>query len=130
MQLPPQNLVVMPGRFAICELAATADIPLWATSAAFVQITRTPGELSIVCDDAVVPAGIKAERERRFIRVQGPISFDTVGVVAGLALPLAEARISIVVVASSVTDYIVVADGDLERAIAILRAAGHTLTNE
>lgn len=94
------------------------------------QVTRTPNELTVVCDDACVPSSVKAERARCLLRVEGSISFDAVGVVAGLALPLAEAHISIIVLGSCVTDYIVVAAADLDATIATLSAAGHHVTRE
>jgi uncharacterized protein len=47
------------------------------------------------------------------------------GVLASLATPLADARVSIFALSTFDTDYLLVRDGHLERAIAALRAAGH-----
>ena len=56
--MPSQfELIELPGRFAVCRLAADAPIPPWATAGAFFSITRTAHELSILIDEATVPVG-------------------------------------------------------------------------
>jgi hypothetical protein len=57
--------------------------------------------------------------------VAGPLDFALTGVLAALAVPLAEARVSIFAVSTFDTDYVLVADTDLGRALSALRAAGH-----
>jgi hypothetical protein len=49
------------------------------------------------------------------------------GVAAALTAPLAAAEISVLPVATYDTDYLFVRDAALERAVAALRAAGHTV---
>ena len=53
------------------------------------------------------------------------MSLVTVGVLVSLATPLAEAGISVFAVSTFDTDYLLVKDGDLEKAIAALHEAGH-----
>jgi hypothetical protein len=55
------------------------------------------------------------------------MDFTMIGVVSSLVMPLAEAGISVFVVSTFDTDYLLVKEGDLARATAALRAAGHTL---
>lgn len=50
-----------------------------------------------------------------------------VGVVASLSRPLAEAGIGIFVISTFDTDYLLVKDNDLEKAVVALRAAGHSV---
>jgi hypothetical protein len=121
------KLRLLPEQFAICKLAAEAEVPAWAAGGSFSSATRTPTELTIICDQSRVPDDITAERGWKFLGVEGPISFEAIGVIAALALPLARARVSIIVVASCVTDYIVVPAAHLATARAALEAAGHTI---
>jgi hypothetical protein len=111
-------------RLAVCRLAPDAEIPLWARGA-FVSITRTRDELSIVCDDEEVPEGIQAERGWRAFQVEGPIPFEVTGVAAALVGPLAEARISVFPIATFDTDYLLVKEEAFANAVAVLRRAGH-----
>jgi len=117
------QLDLLEGAYAIAQLPADAPIPDWAYTGDFVSITRTPGELSIVCRD--VPAGVKCQRGWRCLKVRGPLDFSLTGVLASIAEPLAQARVSIFAVATFDTDYILVPETGLERALSALSGAGH-----
>lgn len=120
------RLTELPSRLAVCRLDRDAAVPHWV-SGAFTSVTRTPDELSIVCDGAAVPAEVKAERGWRGLRVEGPLPFELTGIAAALVVPLAEARISVFVLATFDTDYLLVKDDMFENAVAVLRAAGHEI---
>lgn len=121
------RLTVAPARLAVCRLAANAALPEWARGA-FVSITRTPSELSIVCDDAAVPEGVQAERGWQAMQVEGPIAFEITGVAAGLTAALAARRISVLPIATYDTDWLLVKETALDAAIAALREAGYDVT--
>jgi hypothetical protein len=88
-------------------------------------VTRTPTELSIVCREDSVPAGILANRGWRAIAVAGTLDFALTGVLASLVSPLAAAGVSIFAVSTYDTDYVLVKKNTLDRAVAALSAAGH-----
>jgi hypothetical protein len=116
---------------AICRLAPGDDSPAWANAARhFLTISRTPTELSIVADEGAVPASIDAQRGYRVLRVEGPLPLDLVGIFASLASPLADASVPIFPIATFDTDYLLVREPMLERALAALRAAGHVIGGE
>ena len=121
------TLDLLPGSYAICRLDATAAVPSWATRPGFSSITRTADELSIVCATDAVPDAVHAQRGYRGLAVRGPLDFSLVGIVASLAGALAAAAISIFVVSTHDTDYLFVRDADLDRAVAVLRDAGHAV---
>jgi uncharacterized protein len=123
------TLDVLFGSFAICRLDPDASPPDWASSATFASVTRTARELSIVCASGDVPEDATAQRGFRGLVVRGPLDFRLVGIMAALAGTLARAAISIFVVSTYDTDYLFVREGELDRAVAALRAAGHTVTN-
>lgn len=121
------ELTLSPQRFAICRLAPRAVLPAWALQGAFVSMTRTPDELSIVCEEQAVPPQVQAERGRRLFRVHGPLDFSLTGILASLAAPLAEAGVSIFAISTHDTDYLLVSELDLEAGVAALEQAGHTI---
>ncbi len=121
------KLTLFPVPLAVCRLASDAPIPAWPRGA-FVSITRTPDELSIVCDDEAVPEGVQAERGWRALTLEGPIPFDVTGVAASLAGALAAKGISLFLIATYDTDWVLVKEAVLERAAAALRAAGYDLS--
>jgi hypothetical protein len=53
------------------------------------------------------------------------VDLNITGVLAGLATPLATAGISIFAVSTFDTDYVLVRCHDMDRAVRVLRAAGH-----
>jgi len=82
-------------------------------------------ELSVVCADAAVPDGVRAERGWRALTVVGPLDLALTGVLASLAVPLAEAGVAIFAIATFDTDYLLVRRERLSDAVTALRAAGH-----
>ncbi|HKO58974.1 MAG TPA: ACT domain-containing protein [Thermoanaerobaculia bacterium] len=113
------------GRYAVCRLDPRDAIPSWADGQGFVSISRTPDELSIICDETRVAATVVAERGWRCLSVEGPIAFSVTGVAASMTGALAAAGISVCLVATYDTDYLLVKEETLSRAIVALRGTGH-----
>jgi hypothetical protein len=123
------SLVLLSDLFAVCRLRADAPSPAWATGE-LVSITRTADELSVVCRDDAVPEGVRREAGWRCLRVDGTLDLALVGVLAALAVPLAEAGVSVFAVSTFDTDYLLVKEADLARGFEALRAAGHRVRSE
>lgn len=121
------ELTLLPERFAISRLAADAPVPEWATRGPFFSVTRTGDELSVVTELSRVPVGVHSQPGWRVLKVHGPFVLSEIGVLASLAAPLAEAKISLFAVSTFDTDYLLVASETLSAAIAALERAGHTI---
>ncbi|MBW1730901.1 MAG: ACT domain-containing protein [Deltaproteobacteria bacterium] len=124
------TLTALRGEFGICRHGSSAEIPAWAKESGFFSITRTPEELSVVCSAACIPRKVRAERGWRCLKVEGPLDFGETGVVLSLAEPLARAGVSIFVVSTYETDYLLVRGRDLKAAVKVLRLAGHKVDIE
>jgi hypothetical protein len=112
------HLRLLQGRFAVCRLDAEAAVPtgLLEVGHGFLSITRTADELSIVCPEALAPAGAKVQAGWRVFKVQGPLDFSLTGIIATLTAPLAEAKIGVFAIATYDTDYLLVQEKDLAAA--------------
>jgi uncharacterized protein len=110
---------------AVCRLAANADIPGWVQARKFHCVTRTVDELSIVCTENNLPDDVIAERGWVALKLEGLFPFSMTGVLASFLQPLAEARIPIFAISTFDTDYVLLKQRDLERAIEALRTTGH-----
>jgi hypothetical protein len=122
---------VVHGTYAVCRMPASTALPAWAAKA-FVSITRTGDELSIVCEERRVPEdvfGIEFQLDRGWalLKFHGPFPLNAIGVLASIAKPLAEAAISLFAVSTFDTDYILVKRTHAKQAIAALTLAGHKL---
>lgn len=121
------RLSVLEHRLAVCRLQPDSEIPAWATVGPFFCVTRTTAEVSVVCPEERVPAGITCERGWRALEVEGPFEFGATGVLASVALPLAESGVGILAIATYETDYVLVKEEQLDLAAAALRARGHEM---
>lgn len=120
------HLSLLPESYAIVGLSPREELPAWATGGPFFSVTRTSEELSIIVEESRVPAGVQSQGAWRVIKVHGPFVLTEVGVLAALAGPLAAAKISLLVVTTFDTDYLLVSSDTLEAAITTLERAGHT----
>ena len=127
MNIRSMTLELLPGGYAVVRLDAGEPLPAWAGQGPFVSITRTDAELSVVCPQEAVPPAARAERGWRCLRVVGPLGFGVTGILASLAGPLASSGVSIFVVSTYDTDYLLVQERDLDRGVDALSRAGHTV---
>lgn len=123
------NLHVREDRLAICRLAPGDELPSWTAATPFLSVTRTAAELSVVCPESVVPEGIKSVAGWRVFQVEGVLDFALTGILAALAHPLADAGVGIFAISTYDTDYVLVQEKDLDKAVEALAAAGHRITH-
>ncbi len=123
-----QSFSILPHSFAIARLEPGAELPNEVlASPGFLSITRTEDELSIVCAEGVAAGLPRVDSGWRAIKVQGPFAFDQTGILASFLDPLAVAGIGIFAVSTFDTDYILVKSMNLEKAVQVLKDAGHRL---
>jgi|SRR5437763_9388145 len=121
------TLTLLPERYAICRLDPNAAIPEWAAKGEFVSISRTPDELSLVCLESNVTAGVACEPGWRILKCEGPLDYSLPGIIASLAEPLADAGVPIFPIATHETDYVLIKEPHLEVAINALIGYGHAV---
>jgi hypothetical protein len=122
------DLRVLPDVLCVGRLPADAPWPQPGSDRTPFSITRTGNELSIVGTEDSIPAGAKVQPNWRGIEVAGPLDFGLVGVLAGLTATLAEAKVSVFVISTYDTDYILVPAAALDGALAALESSGHQIT--
>ena len=124
------ELTLLPRRLSVCRLDRGAPLPSWAFSGPFFSVTRTAGELSIVCDQTSVPPGVPAEDGLRAFEVAGPLDFSLTGILSSLLEPLALAGIPVFAISTHDTDYVLVRERDLPKAAAALRQKGYGVSGD
>ncbi len=125
MEEGKRKLVLLSDTYAVCQLDGNAPVPDWGTRGTLSSITRTSGELSVVCLDAEVPAGVKKVSGWRILMVKGPLDLSLTGVLASLVGPLAREGISVFALSTYDTDYLLVKEEQLEKTIQTLGVGGH-----
>jgi uncharacterized protein len=124
------KLRILDGSFAVVRLGPGKQVPPWAGTGNFISITRSADELSIVCPQANIPARVLAEKDWRCLKVEGPLDFSAVGIMACLSGALANANISLLAVSTYNTDFLLVKSKVLPRAITALKDVGCRLTQK
>jgi hypothetical protein len=120
------ELTVLPGRLAVCRLPAEAQAP---APRPFGAVIRRFDEVTVVCaEDDAPPGASSVQGGWRALEVAGPFELtSTVGVLASLATPLAEAGVSVFVVSTFDTDVLLVQEDALVSAVAALIEAGQSV---
>lgn len=122
------KLQILEKSFAVCRLEPKSNIPTWALAGAFFSISRTETELSVVCEESLVPLEVRSETGWRILQVLGTLDFNLTGILASIVNPLAEAKISIFSISTFDTDYVLVKDVSLELSRQVLRSKGMEIT--
>lgn len=120
------KLRIVPGHFAIARLPFDAPIPDWVSGNRFSAIIRADDELTVICDENLVPDHIQAARGWACFRTVGPFDFETTGIVQSLITPLSEKGIGIFVLCTFDGEHILVPIGSAQRAHNCLIEAGHS----
>lgn len=110
---------------SVCKVADVSEIDL---NAGFYFIGKTDEELSLVCKTEDAPRGTAAREDGwRGFRVRGVLDFSLTGILSRLSGILAEHQIGIFAVSTYNTDYILVKEANLNRALDALAAEGYTV---
>jgi hypothetical protein len=120
--MKPLDLSVLPAEFTVVRIDPGAPLPGWALGGSLYSVTGTVEELSIVCESHLVPDGLQIEPGWRALKVAGPLNFGEIGILAVLTRVLAEHGISVFVLSTYDTDYILVKNKNLQAAIEALSA--------
>jgi hypothetical protein len=119
------TLTLLDPTFIIHRLQPDAEIPPLALRSSFFAITRTEDELSLVLPDSLNIQSDRSDAGWACFRVEGPLEFNLVGVLAGIAGVLAEASIPIFALSTFDTDYILVKWEQARAAQDALTSAGY-----
>ncbi|KAI9312869.1 ACT domain-containing protein [Dichotomocladium elegans] len=119
------NLLILPDEFALYQFDRHYRPPsVWLDALPWYTISKTAHELSVLCP--VVPAkhatniettASKAEKGWRCFQVEGQMDFSLVGILAAIIDPLRKSNVPVFAVSTYDTDYVLVKDAMLEKAI-------------
>ena len=121
-------LQVLPNALTVCKVRDVSDIDL---SRPLMFVGKTDEELSLVCETEHTPTHtLEREDGWRAFRVAGSMDFSLVGILSRLSGTLAAANIGIFAVSTYNTDYILVKQENLDRALTALSEAGYEVAHE
>ena len=121
------TLSLLKGIFTVHRIPPTAEIPAIALTAPFFVIMRTDDELSLVLPDSIEIESEQSESGWACFKVEGPLEFELVGVLAGISSTLAEAGVPIFALSTFDTDYILVKREQVRAAHEALTSSGYQI---
>jgi hypothetical protein len=121
------TLIILRETFAICRLDKDAPVPNWVFQGDLLSITRTKDELSIVCPQINVPKGVVCNQGWSCLRLKGPLNLSSTGIISSIAKTLENEGISLFLISTYDTDYVMVKEKDLEKAVFALTEAGQRI---
>lgn len=125
------NLIVFEKTYSICRFENGSVLPEWVYLSDFYSITKTKDEISVVTlQPDFIPEDIIINSDWRVIKIEGPLDFSLVGIIADLSAILKKKKISIFTVSTYDTDYVLVKQKDLDSGVAALREEGHNVILE
>ncbi|MBD1209193.1 MAG: ACT domain-containing protein [Ignavibacteria bacterium] len=127
---------LLPDVFTLLRLPVEVkQLPDFVWKSSFYTISRSPDELSLVCEERLVVRNIdhyglgniaRIDGNWRILRL-GVMDLSLVGIAAKFSGVLAEAGININIISTYDTDYVMVKQAKLSRALTALREAGYTV---
>ena len=121
------TLTLLEQTFTLHRLGPDEEIPVLALHSPFFAIMRTEAETSLVLPDAVEVEGDRSDPGWACFKVEGPLEFSQVGILAGIAGALAEANVPIFALSTFDTDYILVKRDQVGAAKEALLSAGYAV---
>ncbi len=113
------KLKILDGLYAVCQVGENfKDFDL--ENKDFFSITKTEDEVSVVMLQDKIKSEIKAEKDWKILKIEGILDFSLIGILSKISSILAKNQISVFVISTFNTDYILIKEEKIEEAISIL----------
>ena len=122
------SLSLLKNSYAICRLPAAAEAPRVPVASEFWSCTRTSNELSIVCETDQSPSDAVVDGDWRIVFIAAQMELDMVGVLASVLEPLRDAGISVFALSTFDTDYVLIREANVAKALSALRSVGYEIS--
>lgn len=119
------NLQIINVDLSVCQVSNYSQVDL---SQPYTFAENTDHEKSLVCPTNLVPSNAtKHDDGWRAFRIQGPLDFSLIGILAKIANILAHHQISIFALSTYDTDYVLVRQENFTQALTVLKEQGYNL---
>ncbi len=121
------RIVILEEIYSICRLEKNDTIPDDITKSNFYSITSSPKEISLVCEQKFIRDGMKVEKDWKVLKIDSILDFSLIGIISKISTILADAKISIFVVSTYDTDYVLIKKSNLEITVRVLEENGYEI---
>lgn len=111
--------------FTVSKISDTSEVDF---TKEFVFLSKTDEEISLVCEADFTPSNAYAsETDWKALKISGVLDFSMVGVIAKISNILSNAEISIFVISTYNTDYILLKAAQFEKSVQLLKDNGYII---
>ena len=121
-------LKLLKNKYSVCRLNKYDEIPKWIFNEEFFSITKTEDELSIVCLQDKIKDDVLCERNWKVLKIEGPLDFSLIGILSKISTLMANNNISIFAISTYDTDYILIKEELIDKAIQLLTNNNYNVT--
>ena len=124
------SLLILPDEFGLYQFDRDYRFPTeWLKELPWYTLSKTSGEVSLLCpaqyhstttEQSLAATAKKNELGWRCFQVDAQMDFSLVGILASIIDPLRDNKIPVFVVSTFDTDYILVKEDTLEKAMGVL----------
>jgi hypothetical protein len=123
-----QNILVLDDVFTVCQFDRKAKIDLNSFDhKGFFSVTFTDEEISIVTKEDLGTNCSKIEKNWKCLKIKGQLDFNLIGVIHNILDVLMKAEVSLFVISTYNTDYILVRENMLHKALEALKNNGYDI---
>jgi len=121
------SILLVEGKFALSKLSPDSCLPDWCQGETLAALVRTTDELSVMCEESLVPDDVISEGNWCALKLLGLLDFSLVGIMARLATTLANVDVSIFAISTYETDYVLIKQNQLDVSLKALNQAGYSI---
>ena len=125
------KLLLYPETIVLCKLLDNAKPTVWAAEGNLHVDIHDPHGRSVICHENVANdhlSEIKDQSRWRFYQIDEIFGVDSIGVVSEFSTLLANEKISVFVISSYETDYLLVQPETISKATQVFESAGHRVS--
>ncbi len=127
----PQTFTLLHDQTPLSILKLSKPVELPASTTHLFTQSVSSDEVSLVCPTSYCSSlsALIVDRDDGWqaIKINGQLDFSMVGVIVSLCQPLADKQISVFVISTFNTDYLLIQQKHIGKALSVLRQLGHDL---
>ncbi|MDR2393302.1 MAG: ACT domain-containing protein [Treponema sp.] len=123
-------LELLKGEYAVYQCNTQYALDKNRVEKEFLSLTKTKDEISIVASSKSIEPYEKIEDGWNILKIMGTLDFSLTGIISTISTILANENISVFVISTYNTDYIMIKKEAIEAAIEVLKKNGYEIKNE
>ena len=118
------NMKLLPGTYSVIQVKDISKINFEKFKGSFFNLCITDDEVSVLLNEEyseLIDKKINEEKGFKCLKIEGVLDFGEIGIIAKISRILAKEEISIFVVSTYNTDYVLVKENKIAHAIHVLK---------